>query len=202
MPNGGTAAKILAQIERAEGLVPIKIFVQAKGKEPANDTLPQFLVQYCKSRRVGTFLKEQHTGKLVADWEKLISEAPEKPELVDMSPAISAAMSVKDEEELVSRAALQPFSGHSSWGNFQKAVQTAGSLTSTLLKHHVAPKLESILDKESKITHEMLSVQVEARLGSGEGKDAKGPDMKVWSKGKNLDKVNKISPSNWLATEG
>lgn len=35
----------------------------------------------------------------------------------------------------------------------------------------------------------MLAAQIEARLGSGEGKDAKGPDMKVWSKGKNLDKV-------------
>lgn len=35
----------------------------------------------------------------------------------------------------------------------------------------------------------MLSAQIEARLGSGEGKDAKGPDMKVWSKGKNLDEA-------------
>jgi len=71
----------------------------------------------------------------------------------------------------------------------QKAAQTAGSLTSTLLRYHIAPKLESILDKESKITHDMLSAQIEARLGSGEGKDAKGPDMKVWSKGKNLDEA-------------
>ncbi|KAJ3572801.1 hypothetical protein NP233_g2845 [Leucocoprinus birnbaumii] len=166
-------AKILAQVEQSQGLAPIKIFVQAKGKEPANDSLPQFFDRYCKSQRVGTFLKEKHTGKLISEWEKLIQEASEKPELVDMSPAISTAMAVKDEEEL-------------------KAAQTAGSLTSTLLKHHVAPKLESILDKESKITHDMLSAQVEARLGSGEGKDAKGPDMKVWSKGKNLDKTGSL----------
>lgn len=76
--------------------------MQAKGKESANDALPQFFEQYCKSKRVGTFLKEQHSGKLITDWEKLISEVPEKPELIDMSLAISAAMAVKDEEELVS----------------------------------------------------------------------------------------------------
>lgn len=61
----------------------------------------------------------------------------------------------------------------------------AGALTSTLLKHHVALKLESILDKETKITHEMLSAQIETRLGSEE----KGPDMKVWSRGKGLENV-------------
>lgn len=106
VPN---TAKILAQIEQAEGLVPIKTFVQAKGKDTANDTLPQFFEQYCKSKRVGTFLKEQHTGRLIADWEKLCSEASEKPELVDMSPAISAAMAVKDEEELVSKIIIATF---------------------------------------------------------------------------------------------
>jgi len=56
----------------------------------------------------------------------------------------------------------------------------------------VAPKLESILDKESKITHEMLSGLIESRLGSGEGADAKGPDMRVWSKGKGLEKVSNL----------
>lgn len=111
-----------------------------------------------------------------------------KPELVDMSPAISSVMAVKDEEEFVSMTCGPKFNLFSMC-MMQKAVQVAGSLTSTLLKYHIAPKLESILDKESKITHDMLAAQVEARLGFGEGKDAKGPDMKVWSKNKNLDKV-------------
>jgi hypothetical protein len=46
-----------------------------------------------------------------------------------------------------------------------------------------------ILDKEAKITHEQFASQIEARLGSGEGDDAKGPDMKVWSKGRGLSDV-------------
>lgn len=74
-------------------------------------------------------------------------------------------------------------------------------MTSTLLKYLVAPKLESILDKESKITHDMLAAQIESRLGSGEGSTAKGPDMKVWSKGKGLEKVSFIPVFENLAVE-
>jgi nucleosome binding factor SPN SPT16 subunit len=47
-------------------------------------------------------IKEVPSGKLISEWQALINEAPEKPELVDMAPAISALMAVKDEEELVS----------------------------------------------------------------------------------------------------
>jgi len=35
----------------------------------------------------------------------------------------------------------------------------------------------------------MLSAQIETRLGSGEGSSAKGPDLKVWSRGKGLENV-------------
>ena len=62
-------------------------------------------------------------------------------------------------------------------------------MTSTLLTHYIAAKLETILDKEAKITHEQFAGQIEARLGSGEGDEAKGPDMKVWSKGRGSNDV-------------
>lgn len=58
--------------------------------------------------------------------------------------------------------------------DFQKYTQTAAALTSTILKHYVAPKLKSILYKESKITRDMLAAEIETRLGSGEGNTAKG----------------------------
>jgi nucleosome binding factor SPN SPT16 subunit len=79
----------------------------------------------------------------------------------------------------------------------QKAIQVSASMTSTLLKHYVASKLESILDREAKISHSMLSAQIEARLGSGEGSTAKGPDMKVWDKGKGLTDVSTQSNRLW-----
>lgn len=74
----------------------------------------------------------------------------------------------------------------------QKIVRTAANLTSTLLANYIATKLETILDKEAKISHEDFSAQIEARLGSGEGDDAKGPDMKVWNKNPKLKDVRKL----------
>ncbi|KAG1833787.1 hypothetical protein EV424DRAFT_1612730, partial [Suillus variegatus] len=84
----------------------------------------------------------------MTEWEQGVSKADKKPELVDMAPALSAFMAVKDEEEM-----------------------------------------------EPKITHEQFATQIEARLGSGEGEVAKGPDMKAWSKGRGLNDVD------WAPTE-
>lgn len=70
----------------------------------------------------------------------------------------------------------------------QKFLRTAGSITSTLLAHYVGPKLETILDREAKISHEAFANQIEGRLGYGD----KGPDMKVWSKGRGLNDVSGI----------
>ena len=75
----------------------------------------------------------------------------------------------------------------------QKAIRTAANLTTTLLTHYVAPKLETILDKEAEISHETFSAQIESRLGSGEGENAKGPDQKVWGKGKGLHDASPFS---------
>lgn len=79
----------------------------------------------------------------------------------------------------------------------QKSIRIAANLTSTLLAQHVALKLETILDREAKISHAAFAKQIENRLGYGEGDSAKGPDMKVWGKGKNLSNV---SPFDLLDT--
>ena len=67
-------------------------------------------------------------------------------------------------------------------------MRTAANLSSTLLTHHVAAKLEQILDKETKITHQSFADQIESRIGSGDGERA--PDMRVWSKGRSLGDVS------------
>lgn len=72
----------------------------------------------------------------------------------------------------------------------QKSIRTAANLTVTLLTHYVALKLETILDRETKMSHEQFATQIEARLGHGEGETAKGPDMKVWSKGRGINDVS------------
>ena len=73
-------------------------------------------------------------------------------------------------------------------------MRTAANLTSTLLAHHVAVKLETILDREAKISHEAFASQIEGRLGYGEGDNAKGPDMRVWQRGKGLNDVSHLFP--------
>lgn len=71
----------------------------------------------------------------------------------------------------------------------------ASKLTSTLFRQFVVLKLEGILDRELKITHQHFATQIEARLGSGEGDNAKGPDMKVWNANKALANVRLLNIS-------
>ncbi|KAI0797833.1 FACT complex subunit SPT16 [Abortiporus biennis] len=169
-------AKILSQIQGPNSHIPVEIFAQSKAKEPPTDAVPKFFEIYSRHKRVGALIKESNSGKLVDEWNGLVGSAESKPELVDMTPAMATLLAVKDEDEL-------------------KIIHTAANLTSTLLTHHVAVKLESILDREAKISHENFAAQIEARLGYGEGDNAKGPDMKVWSKGKGLNDVD------WASTE-
>jgi nucleosome binding factor SPN SPT16 subunit len=70
----------------------------------------------------------------------------------------------------------------------QKWMRLAANLSSTLLTHHVAAKLEQILDKETKITHVSFADQIESRIGSGDGERA--PDMRVWNKSRALADVS------------
>ncbi|KZT44099.1 FACT complex subunit SPT16 [Sistotremastrum suecicum HHB10207 ss-3] len=164
-------AKILSQLKASNPPVPIEILAQAKPKDPPTDAMARFVAAYTAHKRVATLTKEVHSGKLVEDWKSALAASDAKVDVVDMSGAISAVMAVKDEEEL-------------------RSVRLASNLASTLLTHHIAPKLETILDKEAKISHAAFAEQIESRLGSGEGENAKGPDMKVWSKGKGLFDVD------------
>ena len=91
----------MAQIPNSNSSVPIQILTQAKAKEPPTDAMPTLVGIYSKLKRVGMILKDSASGKLIDEWNKAISEAESKPELVEISPAISALLAVKDEEELV-----------------------------------------------------------------------------------------------------
>jgi hypothetical protein len=105
--SSSSPAKFLSQIEGESGPVPVEILAQAKGKDAPNDTLPKFAARYLLKHRAGALTKESHSGKLVSDWEKFVSDSDTKPAVVDMSPAVSAFMAVKDVEELVSKPRFQ-----------------------------------------------------------------------------------------------
>jgi nucleosome binding factor SPN SPT16 subunit len=143
---------------------------------------------FTSNQRIGTLSKETYAGKLIDEWNNALAASNQKPEVVDIAASISTFMSVKDDEELVS----QLFFTYTQQRihAMQKVIRTAANLTLTLLTHYVALKLETILDRETQISHDQFAAQIEARLGSGEGETAKGPDMKVWSKGRGINDVS------------
>lgn len=75
--------------------------MQAKAKDPPTDAIPRFLEAYTSSKRVGTLTKEARSGKLIDEWTKALDAAEQKPAVVDVTPAVSSFMAVKDKEELV-----------------------------------------------------------------------------------------------------
>jgi nucleosome binding factor SPN SPT16 subunit len=94
-------AKILAQIQGAGNPVPVEVYSIAKAKDAPTDAVPRFLSAYTAHQRVGTMLKDSHTGKLIDEWNGAVAQSDSKPELVDMAPAVSFFLAVKDNEELV-----------------------------------------------------------------------------------------------------
>lgn len=94
-------AKILQQIKGDDNPLPVELLAQAPPKEPANDALSKFIQAYTSHSRVGTLVKDSLTGKLIKEWEAALDSANSKPEVVDMAPALSSLMAVKDDEELV-----------------------------------------------------------------------------------------------------
>ena len=81
--------------------ISVEILSRPKGKDTSNDALPKFLAQYASAQRVGSLIKETPSGKLMSEWQTVVNESSSKPQLVDMAPAISALMGIKDEEEIV-----------------------------------------------------------------------------------------------------
>ena len=96
------SAKILAQIQGPNSFVPVEILAQAKAKDAPSQALPKFLDLYTSHKRIGTLVKESHTGKLIDEWTEALSSASSKPDVTEMSPAVSSILAAKDEEELVS----------------------------------------------------------------------------------------------------
>ncbi|KAG8735431.1 FACT complex subunit spt16 [Ceratobasidium sp. 414] len=163
----GGESKILNQLLEAQKTpIPIEIFTMSKPKDGPSEAPKKLAEALGALKRIGGLPKEQQTGRIVDDWNKALEEHAGKPEVVDISAGLASIMAVKDEDEL-------------------KHVRTAAHLSSTLMTHQLASKLELLLDRQSAITHDAFAGQLEARLGS-EGKE---PDMRVWSKNKHLANV-------------
>ncbi|KAF9598317.1 hypothetical protein IFM89_026606 [Coptis chinensis] len=96
-----------------------------------------------KSPVVGYIAKEAPEGNLLETWiEKLRSSGLK---LEDVTSGFSELFAVKDNMEITN-------------------VKKAAFLTSSVMKHHVVPKLEKIIDEERKVSHSTLMDETEKAI--------------------------------------
>ncbi|KAL5724319.1 DNA helicase [Ranunculus cassubicifolius] len=92
---------------------------------------------------VGHIAKEAPEGNLLDTWaEKLKSS---NFQLADVTNGFSELFAVKDSTEITN-------------------VKKAAFLTSSVMKHHVVPKLEKIIDEEKKVSHSVLMEDTEKSI--------------------------------------
>lgn len=177
-------AKLLGQIKSTEG-TEMEVVVRPKdaaGGAKATQGYMEKVVEATGveggSVKLGHFVKDQPKGKMAEDWAKAVAQgaAGKTIDLVDVTPAVSVVLAPKDEKEL-------------------DYTSTAARLCSTIMTHYFKPKMESIIDKETKVAHENLAMMIEEKLGS-EGKE---PDRKIWNKNKQLGQVD-FGHSDWVYT--
>ena len=96
-----TAAKHLEQLAKYKTYVPVELLIMAKAKDPPTDALQRCVAAYTSHQRVATFIKDPIKGKFIDEWNKVLGAADSKPDVVDVGPAVSTFMAVKDDEELV-----------------------------------------------------------------------------------------------------
>lgn len=167
--------KILNQLQG--GSIDLEILSRPKDAAAALAVLQNYVDGITSSKvTIGNFAKDQMKGKLADDWNKVIKAKDDVITFQDVSPAISVILAPKDPQEL-------------------KHHLTASRLCSTVMAHYFKPKMESIIDKDSKISHENFAAMIEEKIGN----DAKGPDMKVWKKNPALGDVD-FSNSDWIYT--
>ncbi|KAK6415995.1 FACT complex subunit spt16, partial [Oleoguttula sp. CCFEE 5521] len=84
-----------------DGKTPVEVIV--RGKDAAENTA-QFerCLEIIKNagKKVGVIKREDSTGPFVTEWKSAFSEISKDVEEVEISPALSAVMSVKDQGEL------------------------------------------------------------------------------------------------------
>lgn len=86
------------------GKIPVEILVRGKD-EAANSQIFKDLAEVIKKsgKKVGVIAKDSAQGPFANDWKKVYPSEVEGVEEVDVAPAFSAFLAIKDDAELVSR---------------------------------------------------------------------------------------------------
>ncbi|KAG0173480.1 FACT complex subunit spt16 [Apophysomyces sp. BC1015] len=131
----------LESIKKGDKQVPVEIIRRNKNME---ENIPLYtpLLEELEGKRVGTIVKDNFEGKNVDEWKQALSSSGKSFESVDIAPAISACLAVKDEEEV-------------------RKMRTAAKLSSNMMKYYFMTEMEGIVDAEKPVKHETLSEQAE-----------------------------------------
>lgn len=95
--------------------------------------------------KVGIVAKDTSSGPFVTEWKNAFSEISKDVSEVDVTPAISAALSVKDEKEL-------------------RAIRDSSRASSGLVANYFVDQMSGILDEEKKMSHKALSEKIANKI--------------------------------------
>ncbi|KAF1344690.1 transcription elongation complex subunit [Delphinella strobiligena] len=129
-----------------DGKTPIEILV--KGKDEAeNKKNTERLLDLIKTagKKVGTVAKDSSSGPFITEWKNSFSEISKEVDEVDITPAISSTLSVKDEKEL-------------------RAIRDSARASSGLVANYFVDQMSGILDEEKKMSHKALSDKIANKI--------------------------------------
>ncbi|KAF2485902.1 FACT complex protein [Neohortaea acidophila] len=129
-----------------DGKIPIEIIVRGKDAEENAKQFERCLdIIKNAGKKVGVLTKDASTGPFVQEWKTAFGDISKDVEEVDIGPALSQAMAVKDENEL-------------------RAISNASRASANVMQDYFIDAMSNILDDGKKITHKALSDRVEGKL--------------------------------------
>lgn len=132
-------AKILSQLKPSND-IELEVVVRPKDAAEARKATADFFARFASNdtTRFGHFVKDAPKGKIADEWKAAVDGAGKTVEFTDVTPAMSSIMGPKDPKELEYHT-------------------MSARLCSTVMQHYFKPKMQSLLDKGTKMSHETLA---------------------------------------------
>ena len=129
-----------------DGKIPVEIIVRGKDAEENAKQFERCLdIIKSAGKKVGVIAKDISAGPFVTEWKTAFGDISKDVEEFDISPALSAVMAVKDENEL-------------------RAIRNASVASAHTMSDYFVDYMSDILDKEKKITHKALSEKIASKI--------------------------------------
>ncbi|PYH33185.1 chromatin-remodeling protein SPT16 [Aspergillus neoniger CBS 115656] len=142
-----TTAKKAKHLEPLKGgKIPVEILVTSKTPDEKMKSFEKCIdVIKNAGKKVGVLPKDTTAGPFAEDWKKAYATLSNEVEEVDISPALSATLSVKDTDELVS-------------------IRNASRACSGLMSEYFVDEMSRLLDEEKQMSHKALSMRIDAKI--------------------------------------